>query len=485
MPAAAPAKRPRSTRRADRSLGRRTVTPLSDVFTGLITLADAVGDAPRTSWIQLFKTGKFWDPRYGTFSITPKDLAQIYENFKTVTPEPPYRLPIDYNHGTSHPNTAEEGKAAGWITDLSVRGNGEQLWGLVEWTEPAAEMIAAKEYQFVSPTFAYDYTHSNGEDIGTTLLAAAITNRPVLEGMEPLTLSQHGTLRLADGGTTDTAAMFSFDEQRRRVQAELSEAFGVAYGFGDCGPCAGCYLVDLFDGRAIYRQYTNNGSGDLFEVAFEITADGDVHFTGTPTEVVADYRRLSGEQQMAKTITVKDAKGNDVNLSEEVVLSLARDHAPAPAPAAPNVELAKQVTDLSVKVEASAATILELTAANAALKKDAHEKDATARVDKLVAAGKVTPADRDETITLAIESPAAFTLFEKQMAKRPAVVAYGQRTGSETDTGAQSASDEVIGLARVEQDKDKTLSSAAAMERVFRANPELYARYTTETAVKV
>jgi hypothetical protein len=277
--------------------------------------------------------------------------------------------------------------------------------------------------------------------------------------------------------------MFSFDEQRRRVQAALSEAFGVAYGFGDCGPCAGCYLVDLYDGRAIYRQYTNSGSGDLFEVSFEIAADGDVHFTDTPAEVVADYRRLSGEQQMAKTITVKDAKGNDVNLSEEVVLSLAKEHAPAPAAA--DTTLAKTVTELAGKVEASAATILELTAANAALKKDAHEKDATARVDKLVAAGKITPADRDETIALAIESPGAFALFEKQMAKRPAVVAYGQRTGSEADTGAKSASDEVIGLARVEQDKDKALSSTDAMARVFKANPELYARYTAEAAVKV
>src|ERR1700720_516715 len=105
----------------------KATKPYTDIFSGLITLADAVAGQPRTSWIQLFKTGKFWDPRYGTFAITGDDLSEILENFKTVTPEAPTRLPIDYNHGTSHPDSAEQGKAAGWIADLALRADGEQL----------------------------------------------------------------------------------------------------------------------------------------------------------------------------------------------------------------------------------------------------------------------------------------------------------------------------------------------------------------------
>lgn len=147
------------------------------------------GDQPKTSWIQLFTTGDWWDERYGDFSLTRADLAQMLANFRDVTPKAPTKLPVDYNHGTSKPTTAEAGKAAGWIRALDLRAAGDELWGEVEWTGPAADMIAAKEYQFVSPTFAYDYKHSNGQAIGTTLLAAAITNRPVLEGMAPLSLS--------------------------------------------------------------------------------------------------------------------------------------------------------------------------------------------------------------------------------------------------------------------------------------------------------
>lgn len=461
-----------------------TLARLEDVFLGRIDLADAVADAPRTSWIQLFKTGKFWDERYGNFSITAADLAQMLENFKTVTPQAPTRLPIDYNHGTSRPVSAEAGKAAGWITDLALRAAGDQLWARVEWTDNAAEMIVAKEYQFVSPTFAYDYTHSNGDEIGTTLLAAAICNRPVLEGMEPLSLSQAlqvGVAHLAASARPSLAvlddasaeALFTFDEQRRRVQAALTEAFGVVYGFGDCGPCQGCYLVDLFDGRAIYRAT----DGDLYEVAFEIDGAGDVHFT-RPTEVVADYRPL-GDTQMAKLITVKDSKGNDVQLSEEAVLALAKAHAPAPA--AETVELAR-FQELSAKVDAQAATVLDLTAKNATLELASRTSAATAKVDAAIRAGKIAPVERDEQIEFALANA---VLFDKTLAKRPVIAKLDVRTGSEGENVAGSAAEEAFALCKTEQDKDPKLSTTDAMSRVFKKNPELYTRYTSESAIKV
>lgn len=463
---------------------------LEDVFQSrIVELSAAVEGQPRTSWIQVFKTGKFWDPRYGTFSITSLDLSTMLDNFKDGVPKPPTRIPIDYNHGTAHPDSSEAGKAAGWIADLSLRSSGEELWALVEWTPDAADMIENKEYLFVSPQFAFDYRHSTEGEIGTTLLAAAITNTPVLEGMEPLSLSRRGALRLADAwaapdGSADeeVEAMFSFDEQRRRVQAALSDAFGVIYGFGDCGPCQGCYLVDCFDGRAIYREYSNNGSGDLFEVGFEIDASGDVHFSGTPIEVVADYRQL-GEQHMAKTITVKDASGKDVQLAEEVVLALAKDHAPAPV-AGTTVDLAK-FNELVTKVEGQDTQILELTATNAALKKDAADKIASDRVEKLVRSGHITPADRDEFLTLAKADPKGFEAHEKLFAKRSPSVKYDESRGSGDDGGSATASDQVIALARAAMEKDAKLSTSSAMKIVFKNDPALYERYKQETAVKV
>src|SRR5207249_971250 len=145
------------------------------------------------------------------------------------------------------------------------------------------------------------------------------------------------------------------------------------------------------------------------------------------------------------TITVKDATGKDVQLTEEVALALAKQHAPTTEV----VELAK-FRELSAKVEAQETQLVELTTANTTLKQQAKERDARERVDKLVRAGKIAPVDRDDTIKLAIDSPAAFDLYEKQMAKRPAVVDYGARRGSGDDTGNATPSDEAMALAKVE-----------------------------------
>lgn len=469
-------------------LSKRTLAGVFASRIGALAAAKAEGD-PQTSWIQLFKTGKFWDPRYGTFTITSADLSTMHDNVKNGVPEPPTRIPIDYNHGTAHPESPDEGKAAGWIVDVSLRKEGSELWGLVEWTKPAAEMIAAKEYQYVSPQFAYDYRHSTLGEIGTTLLAAAITNTPVLEGMTPLTLSR-GALQLAD---SDEAAedIYSFDEQRRRVQAALTEAFGMVYGFGsvDIGPCAGCYLVDQFDGRVIYREYGNNGSGGMFAVDYSIDTSGAVHFTSTPVEVISDYRPLGDQITMSKnTVTVKDAKGNDVILSEEVVLALAKEHAPAPPVVVPPVVEPvsdARLVELGKRLDASDAQILELTTANAALKLAASDKDAEDRVTKLVASGHITPADKEETLALAKSNKAGFDVFEKIALKRAPVVRYGAQVGSGEEGGVASAADEAIALSRTAMEKDAKLTSAAAMRQVFANDPALYARYKKEATVRV
>ena len=43
--------------------------------------------------------------------------------------------------------------AAGWIKELKAEDSG--IWGRVEWTATAAEMIGQKEYRYLSPTFLH------------------------------------------------------------------------------------------------------------------------------------------------------------------------------------------------------------------------------------------------------------------------------------------------------------------------------------------
>jgi phage I-like protein len=120
----------------------------------------------------------------------------MLSNFHTVMPQKPTRLPVDYDHLSMDPQKPGDGIAAGWFVDLELRDNGSTLWGLVDWTPTAADAISKKEYQYVSPSFARNYTAKDGKKIGTTLLAAAITNHPFLEGMAPLTLCADGDLAI-------------------------------------------------------------------------------------------------------------------------------------------------------------------------------------------------------------------------------------------------------------------------------------------------
>jgi phage I-like protein len=116
------------------------------------------------------------------------------------------------------PKQPGDGKAAGWLKRVELRADGEELWGEVEWTPEAADLITNRAYRFVSPSFVKDHTHKDGRKIGTTLLAAAITNHPFLEGMQALTLysfSAMGDLALVE--TPTTAASVHLADLGQRV----------------------------------------------------------------------------------------------------------------------------------------------------------------------------------------------------------------------------------------------------------------------------
>jgi hypothetical protein len=191
-------------------------------FPSLLSLGPAASeaDAPR-SWIQLARTGSFVSNRYGKFEITRDDLSQMLSNFRNVTPKAPTELPIDYDHLSMDPKQPGDGVAAGWLKAVELRADGEELWGEVEWTPQAAGLIKNRAYRFVSPSFVKDHVGKDGKKIGTTLIAAAITNHPFLESMAALTLysfSALGDLAMAvPPNQPGTATAYHLSELGQRV----------------------------------------------------------------------------------------------------------------------------------------------------------------------------------------------------------------------------------------------------------------------------
>ena len=84
-------------------------------------------------------------------------------------------LPIDYDHESEKPKShGGPLPAAGWIKSLQTRTDG--IWGKVEWTGRAAEMIANREYRFLSPVLHYHPT--TGQVL--RLIGAGLVHRPNL-----------------------------------------------------------------------------------------------------------------------------------------------------------------------------------------------------------------------------------------------------------------------------------------------------------------
>lgn len=94
-------------------------------------------------------------------------------------------LVVDYEHQTLVAQAKGiKAPASGWLESLTyVEGQG--LYGRVDWTGKAREFIAAKEYRYISPVFAFD-----GTGAVTRLLCLALTNHPGLDGMASVAVAE-------------------------------------------------------------------------------------------------------------------------------------------------------------------------------------------------------------------------------------------------------------------------------------------------------
>lgn len=139
-------------------------------------------DSAKACWVHMLPPGPFEHPQYGHVDVTPQlinDLAKsFHDNVRGI------ELDIDYDHKML------DTKAAGWVKDVQVRDNG--LWGFIEWTEPAAKAIKAKEYKYFSAEFYDEWTHPKTKVTHKNVLfGGGITNRPFLKDILPLNLSEY------------------------------------------------------------------------------------------------------------------------------------------------------------------------------------------------------------------------------------------------------------------------------------------------------
>lgn len=143
-----------------------------------------------TSVNQIARVGKFNGHSAGPFEFSPDVFDRIISNFEATQNQ---AIPVDYEHATEMTDGSvfqHGAPAVGWITDLDNRG-ADGLWGTFEWVDPeAVSQIRSGQYRYLSPAVVFEATHpETGQSIGPRLTSAALTNRPFLDGMAPLTAS--------------------------------------------------------------------------------------------------------------------------------------------------------------------------------------------------------------------------------------------------------------------------------------------------------
>lgn len=124
-------------------------------------------DAPE--WVHLLPAGHIVARDGREFYLS--DPASVVAAFEAGGID----LPVDYEHQADTPAAKLKGPvpAAGWIKELSYNEAG--LWGRVEWTATARELIARKEYRFLSPSLMHD---KSGQIL--RLNGAGLVHRPAL-----------------------------------------------------------------------------------------------------------------------------------------------------------------------------------------------------------------------------------------------------------------------------------------------------------------
>lgn len=105
------------------------------------------GAAPE--WVHLFPSGHMQGRDGRQFDLA--DPAALILDFQSRGVD----LPIDYEHQNDRPEAKLKGPvpAAGWIKELKADDTG--LWGRVEWTATARELIGRREYRYLSPSFLF------------------------------------------------------------------------------------------------------------------------------------------------------------------------------------------------------------------------------------------------------------------------------------------------------------------------------------------
>lgn len=303
-----------------------------------------LADDAKSTWVTVTKVGKFYDPRYGDFEITPKMLTEMVSNFdKGVLGQDVF---VDVAHAHSN-------GAAAQFLKLAVEGG--KLRALVKWSEFGVDSVKKKFFKYFSAEFHEAWRdNEKGESHGCVLLGAGLTIRPVIKGMEGVDPKE---LSSTDDPDADVRFLVSPHLLKQLTETDMNKhlkallARLITLGFTDATAKpltdlaekqleavkddeAKCLaVVDAFaaTGDAVMKQIKAAG-GDGKAVNITLAAPEAVDVAGEVAKQLAARDTAAAQAQTtlaAKHKLLSDTiKDGDKTLTEEGVKKFAEDYLP-------------------------------------------------------------------------------------------------------------------------------------------------------------
>lgn len=140
-----------------------------------------------SSVVNITRTGRFHDPRYGDFDITPTMLQEMVSNFDKHTYGQDIFLDVAHKPSDG---------AAAKVNRLFVQG--DRLRADVTWTPFGADAVKKRGMRYLSAEYSENYVSNEHprQEHGAVLLGAALTVRPVIKHLDPI---NPDLIQLSDG----------------------------------------------------------------------------------------------------------------------------------------------------------------------------------------------------------------------------------------------------------------------------------------------
>jgi len=422
---------------------------------------------PKPVWVQIAKAGAFKGHGSGPFEMSGKTFADIVRNFAAVDGG---RVHFDFEHASEADATdgsvpQHGAPAQGWITQLDNRGT--ELWGLVDWLEPARTYIREGKYKAVSPAIRFNAKHPvTGAAIGARLTSVALTNSPFLRGMADLAASDklksrayssndvfptlRSAMRMAD---VSTPAEMSAQCARLRELCEMADS--------PTGTVHGVNLAEHLPAmRDAMRMPMSSTWGDVFDAVEDmIDAAIDQHVIEDHGGV-SDAAELDDEEEDDSAMRASATETQTMN-EDQIKLRDAES----------------KLTDVATKLTASEALIALKDSEIAVLKAwraEREEKDIAAEVDAAFEtykdAKKLTDADRANMLVLCKAAPEAFAGMYPKVKPSERHLQRNIAGGGDPPPAADAVTDAPVGVLATAKKlmKDENLSYDAAMTKASR-----------------